>query len=228
MLEFDLRLRRGEFELCAAFASRARRIALFGPSGAGKTSLLLAIAGLYRQLEGRIALAGRPLFDSRAGIDLVPEARRLGVVFQDDRLFPHLSVRDNLRYPRRAHAGAGLGFDRAVELLDLGRLLTRRPRTLSGGEARRVAVARALLAQPEALLLDEPLTGLHREARAEVLERLVALQERLGLPTILVSHQVEEVDALADEVVHLHDGRVTGQSHIAAFRAGHRPDATGT
>jgi molybdate transport system ATP-binding protein len=219
MIEADIRWHTYDFELQAAFSSGARHLALFGPSGSGKTSVLLALAGLRRPDAGRIVFDGDVLFDAARGV-LVPAASRgLGVVFQDGRLFPHLRVRDNLLYARRGNASAGVSvpFDAAVELLGLSELLARWPATLSGGEARRVAIGRALLSNPRALLLDEPLVGLHREARSQVLAYLRRLREEIRLPTLLVSHQPDEVQALAEEVVLLDDGRVRQQLPIADF-----------
>ncbi|HOV57376.1 MAG TPA: ATP-binding cassette domain-containing protein [Rhodanobacteraceae bacterium] len=219
MLELALRLRRADFELELDWRAASRAVALFGPSGCGKTTTLLAIAGLRRPQSGRIVLDGRVLFDAAAGIDLPPAARRLGVVFQDSRLFPHLNVRDNLLFGRLARGGGAASFDAVVHLLSLGALLARRPRQLSGGEARRVALGRALLADPQALLLDEPLTGLHREARDELLRYLRALRAEVDLPLILVSHQPEEVAALAQQVLLLNDGRASAVLDLAAFRS---------
>lgn len=218
MIEIELALQRGEFSLELGLASPARALALFGHSGCGKTTTLLAIAGLLHPQRGRIALDGHVLHDTRAGIDLPPSRRALGVVFQDARLFPHLSVRDNLRYgaPRRSAPGT---FEDVVQLLALSSLLKRKPAQLSGGQARRVAIGRALLRQPHALLLDEPLANLHREARAEVLEHLGRLKREIALTTILVSHQSDEVAALADSVARIEDGRLAALEDIAAFRA---------
>ena len=218
MIELDLALRRGEFSLELALRSPARALALFGPSGCGKTSTLLAIAGLLRPRRGRIAIDGRALFDADADTDLPPAQRNLGVVFQDARLFPHLSVRDNLRYgmPR---AAAKAAFDDVVHLLELSAFLKRKPGQLSGGQIRRVAIGRALLRQPQALLLDEPLANLHREARAEVLEHLRGLKRGFALSTILVSHQPDEVTALADSVALIEDGRLAALQSAEAFRS---------
>jgi len=218
MIELDLALQRGEFSLELALASPARALALFGPSGCGKTSTLLAIAGLLRPRQGRIAINGRVLFDSRAGVDVATARRDLGVVFQDARLFPHLTVRDNLRYgmPRNATMQA---FDEVVQLLQLPALLKRRPGQLSGGQIRRVAIGRALLRQPHALLLDEPLSNLHREARVEVLDHLRGLKREFALTTVLVSHQPDEVIALADQVARIEDGRLVALEDVCAFRA---------
>lgn len=221
MLELAIGWRTRDFDLDVTIASSARHLALFGPSGSGKTSCLLAIAGLRRPDRGRIAIAGRVLFDAAAGIDVPAAARGLGVVFQDGRLFPHLRVRDNLAYGRRARPGDAdaIDVDAVVQLLGLSDLLARWPASLSGGEARRVAIGRALLARPRALLFDEPLVGLHREARAQVLEYLTRLNTELAIPTVLVSHQPEEVTALAQEVVLLDDGVATRQLPVAQFAA---------
>jgi len=216
MLELELELTLRDFDLAIAFRTGARSLALFGPSGCGKSTTLLALAGLRRPHAGRIVLDGRVLFDAAAHVDVAPATRRLGVVFQEGRLFPHLDVRANLAYGCHRD-GAGPNFDTVVELLGLGGLLRRATLSLSGGEARRVAVGRALLSNPVALLLDEPLVGLHREARAQVLAYLVQLQRELHLPTVLVSHQPDEVIALAEDVVRLDDGRVVEQIDAAGF-----------
>ncbi|HEX7370693.1 MAG TPA: ATP-binding cassette domain-containing protein [Rhodanobacteraceae bacterium] len=218
MIDLDFALQRGEFSLELAISSPARALALFGHSGCGKTSTLLSVAGLLHPDRGRIALDGRVLFDRAAGINLKPAQRDLGVVFQDARLFPHLSARDNLRYgmPRGTPSTA---FDDVVQLLELGALLKRRPGQLSGGQIRRVAIGRALLRQPKALLLDEPLANLHREARAEVLQHLHRLKHEFALTTILVSHQPDEVIALADSVARIEDGRLLALEGAQAFAA---------
>lgn len=218
MIELDIELHRGEFALCLKLASPARALALFGPSGCGKTSTLLAISGLLHPARGRIAIGGDTLFDGDTGIDLSPPRRHLGVVFQDARLFPHLSVRENLRYGMRRGA-ADAPYDEVVALLGLGALLKRRPGQLSGGEARRVAVGRALLRAPHALLLDEPLANLHREARSEVLDYLRRLKREFALTTILVTHQPDEVFALADSVARIEDGRLAALEDVATFKA---------
>lgn len=218
MIDLDFALQRGEFSLELGVASPARALALFGHSGCGKTSTLFAIAGLLRPQRGRIAIDDRVLFDAAAGIDLPVAHRNLGVVFQDARLFPHLSVRENLRYGMSRDAQPS-AFDDVVQLLALAALLKRRPGQLSGGQIRRVAIGRALLRQPHALLLDEPLANLHREARAEVLEHLRRLKHELALTTILVSHQTDEVIALADSVARIEDGRLAALEGIETFTA---------
>lgn len=219
MLEIALRHAFADVELDIAFRSAARTLALFGDSGAGKTSVLNAIAGLLAPREGRIAIDGDTLFDRAAGVDVAVAARRIGYVFQDGRLFPHLNVRHNLAYGMPARDGNAVDFDAIVDLLGLAALLERRPHTLSGGERQRVAVGRALLSNPRALLLDEPLTGLHAQARSQVLEHLGRLKRELRVLTVLVTHHADEVAALADEVVHLDAGRVSAQMPIASFIA---------
>lgn len=218
MIEVRLRHAFADLELDLAFRSEARTLALFGNSGAGKTSVLNAIAGLLAPQSGYIALDGDLLLDSARGVRVPTSARRIGYVFQDGRLFPHLTVRRNLLYG--AHpCGPGIDFATIVDLLELGPLLERRPRNLSGGERQRVAIGRALLSRPRALLLDEPLTGLHADARSQVLDYLRRLKRELCVLTLLVTHHADEVGALADEVVRLGAGRILDQVPIAQFSA---------
>lgn len=220
MIELSLRHTFADLDIDLAFQSDARTLALFGPSGAGKTSVLNAIAGLLAPQSGRIVIDGELLLDSARGVCVPICARRLGYVFQDGRLFAHLSVRRNLLYGARAHAAErSIDFSMLVDLLELGPLLERRPHTLSGGERQRVAVGRALLANPRALLLDEPLTGLHAEARLQVLDYLRKLKRELRVFTVLVTHHADEVGALADEVIRLDAGIIIGQMPIVKFIA---------
>ncbi|HEY3814473.1 MAG TPA: molybdenum ABC transporter ATP-binding protein [Caulobacteraceae bacterium] len=199
-LDVDIDARRGGFTLDAAFQSNARALAFFGRSGAGKSTLADVVAGLLKPKRGRIVLDGETLFEQ--GKRFVPAwKRRIGVVFQDPRLFPHLSVRENLRF---GNAEAELG--EIAALLGIDTLLDRRPRTLSGGEARRVAIGRALVAKPRLLILDEPLAGLDGARRAELLPYLERLKAEGGPPLIYVSHMVDEVTRLADEIVLLGHG----------------------
>ena len=200
----------GDFRLEAGFSSGAGLTAVFGPSGAGKTTIVNAIAGLVKPESGQIILNGKTLFDSALGIDLPPHRRRIGYVFQDGRLFPHLSVAGNIRFGTRFAPG---GHDPAreaevVDLLGLGGLMSRRPGGLSGGEKQRVALARALLSQPELLLMDEPLAALDGPRKDEILPYLEALRDSAALPIIYVSHSVAEVARLADHLVLLQRGRV--------------------
>lgn len=193
----------GPFTLSVDASARARVTAVFGASGAGKTSLLEIVAGLRRPGGGRVLLNGRVLDDAAAGVHVPPRLRRIGYVPQDDTLFPHLSVAANLGYARAAPRSA---LDRVAEVLELGPLLARRPAGLSGGERRRVALGRALLASPELLLLDEPLTGLDAPLKERVLAHLRRVREEFGVPTLYVSHAPDEVFALADEVLVLEHG----------------------
>lgn len=201
--EVDVRATVGGMAVARRFATGAGITLLFGPSGVGKTSLLNMVAGLLRPDAGRIAVAGRALYDSAAGLDLPPEARGAGYVFQDNRLFPHRRVRANLRYGEARARRALIGFDEAVALLGLGGLLDRWPATLSGGEARRVAIGRALLSGPDFLLMDEPLSFLDAPRRAEITAMILRIRERLTLPILYVTHDADEAARLADHRVDL-------------------------
>ena len=205
------------FSLEAAFAAPTPGvIALFGPSGSGKTTLVNLIAGLLIPDSGEIRLGDDVLIDTRAAVALPVERRRIGYVFQDARLFPHLNVAANLRYGQKRARGAALviGFEEVLALLGLERLLARRPHELSGGERQRVALGRALLSQPRLLLLDEPLASIDVARREEVLPYLEALRERLAIPMVYVSHQFEEVLRLATYLVLLEGGRVLAQGSV--------------
>ena len=212
-LLIDVTVPRGALAVTARLEVPPQGItALIGRSGAGKSTVLQAAAGLLRPRAGRIVLDGRVLFDA-AGTDLPPERRGLGLVFQDGRLFPHRSVRANLLFgAARAPADApGPGLDEVVDLLGLAPLLARRPHELSGGERQRVALGRALLCRPRALLMDEPLASLDPPRRQELLGYLAALPQRLNLPILYVTHQMDEVMRLADRVVLMAAGAVAAQ-----------------
>lgn len=185
------------------FSAPAGLTALFGPSGAGKSSVLDAVAGLLRPIEGRIVVAGEVLFDSTAGIDLAPERRACGYIFQDNRLFPHRRVRDNLLYGWRLAPPARrwMNLDEAAGFLGIGHLLGRMPATLSGGEAQRVAIGRALLSGPRFLLMDEPLSSLDAARREEIMIVIERVRDELALPVLYVSHDRAEVDRLAGQVI---------------------------
>lgn len=206
-MSFDIRIERrlGEARIVLDLASDGRVTALFGPSGAGKTSVLNMVAGLLRPDKGRIVVDGVTLFDSVAGIDLPPERRRLGYVFQDGRLFPHKRVRDNLLYGwHLAEAGKRwMTLDEAVAFLGIGPLLDRWPRTLSGGEAQRVAIGRALLAGPRFLLMDEPLSSLDAARREDIMQVIERIRDELRLPILYVSHDRAEVERLATTIARL-------------------------
>ena len=182
---------------------------LWGASGSGKTTLLQCLAGLLRPDAGRIACREAVWFDAERGVCLAPERRRLGYVFQDVRLFPHLSVRSNMLFGRRFRGPSRVSFEDVVALLGLGRLLHRTPSDLSGGGKQRVAVGRALLACPELLLMDEPLTGLDRGKREEIMAYVKAIPERFGVPILYVTHSDAERRFLADRVLNIEDGKLT-------------------
>jgi molybdate transport system ATP-binding protein len=201
----DIRVRRGQRILDVAFTSRAGLTALFGPSGAGKTTVLDAIAGLIRPERGRISVGGAALFDSTAKMDLPPERRAVGYVFQESRLFPHRRVRDNLLFGWRLAPPERRTFalDDVVAFLGIAHLLDRMPRTLSGGEAQRVALGRALLSGPSFLLMDEPLSSLDAPRREEIMAVIERIRDELRLPILYVSHDRGEVERLAGEVIAL-------------------------
>ena len=219
MISFALRHRFAGSSLDIAFDAPAGATTLFGPSGAGKSSVVAAIAGLFRPDHARITVAGETLTDTARGLHVPVERRRLGLVFQDARLFPHMRVRDNLRYGlRRAPPGA-IAFDDIVDLLGIAALLDRRPHTLSGGERQRVAIGRALLAQPRLLLMDEPLASLDAARKAEILPYLARLKHALALPIVYVTHALDEVLFLADTLVLLQDGQVRAAGPLAELTA---------
>jgi len=210
MLAVDVEKKLGSVQIAVRFATTGSATALFGPSGAGKTSVVNMIAGLLKPDRGRIALGDTVLFDSAARIDVPAHRRRIGYVFQEGRLFPHMTVAQNLDYGRRM---SGLPADdtereRIVALLNIGGLLTRRPGHLSGGERQRVAFGRALLMKPRLLLLDEPLASLDRARKLEILPYLARLRDESQVPMIYVSHQAGEIQRLCSQVVRIEDGRV--------------------
>lgn len=212
-LGFDLRLQRDGFELRAAAELDAGITALLGASGAGKSSLLAALAGTLPDARGRIVLAGRSLLDSAAGVLVPAEQRRVGMVYQDLRLFPHKSVYDNLVYGQAA-ARRAMDFSRMVEVLGLQDLLTRRPRQLSGGEQQRVALGRALCSGPDLLLMDEPLAALDGRRRREILAYLRWVHEEWGIPILYVSHALNEVLELTEHALLLDGGALVAQGEV--------------
>jgi molybdate transport system ATP-binding protein len=235
MLSVAAAKQRGAFRLDVRFELPTPGVvALFGPSGCGKTTAVNLIAGLLRPDRGRVALDDSVLFDSERGVDVPVEKRGIGYVFQDARLFPHLSVAGNLKFAERRAARAGsIGFDRVAGMLELQPLMARRVHQLSGGEKQRVAIGRALLSQPRLLLLDEPLASLDRERREEVLPYLETLRDQLALPMVYVSHQFDEVLRLATHIVLMQSGTVAAQGGIGAMSLDRRlramigPDAVG-
>jgi molybdate transport system ATP-binding protein len=219
MIAVDVSHQLGDFALDAAFESSGRLTALFGPSGSGKTTLVNLIAGLIRPERARIAVDGRVLADTEARTLLPASRRRIGYIFQDARLFPHLTVKQNLSYGRffapRAERYAEM--DAVVDLLGIGHVLGRRPALLSGGEKQRVAIGRALLASPRLILMDEPLASLDEARKAEILPYIERLRDEAGIPIVYVSHSVAEVSRLATDVVAMRDGRVTAYGPTAAI-----------
>ncbi|OYU91069.1 MAG: molybdenum ABC transporter ATP-binding protein [Bradyrhizobiaceae bacterium PARB1] len=210
MLRVEVFKQLGNFSLDVAFTSEGRVTGLFGSSGAGKTSLVSMIAGLVTPDRGLIAIDKAALYDRSKRIDLPAYRRRIGYVFQDARLFPHLSVAQNLDYGRRMNFLARDTADekRITDMLDIGHLLTRRPGGLSGGERQRVALGRALLAKPRLLLLDEPMGALDEARKAEIMPYLIRLRDEGDVPMVLVSHDADEMRQLATNVVLLKGGRV--------------------
>ncbi len=219
-IEVDVSARLGAFALEAKFESEALTTALFGRSGSGKTSVLNAIAGLLRPERGRIVVGDVVFFDS-SGTSVPVQERRVGYVFQDGMLLPHLTVRQNLVYGRffTPAAERHADFDRIVALLDLGRLLARRPRDLSGGEKQRVAIGRALLASPRLLLMDEPLASLDAARKTEILHYVERLRDEMKIPIVYVSHAIEEVVRLADTMIVISDGKVVASGTVTGLAA---------
>jgi len=210
MIDLDIAVNAGSFNLEARFANEGGVTAIFGPSGSGKTTLINAIAGLITPRAGTIRLNGEVLFDSTRAIDVPPHKRRIGYVFQDARLFPHLNVRRNLDFGRRMN---GLDFDAGAfahlaDMLDIAHLLDRAPARLSGGERQRIALGRALMAQPRLLLLDEPLASLDAGRKADILPYLIRLRDEFAIAMIYVSHDRDEARRIATDVVRLDNGRI--------------------
>ena len=216
MLVVEVEKKLGDFTVNALFASEGGATVLFGPSGAGKTSIINMIAGLMKPDRGRILLDDLVLFDKDAGIDLPVWQRRIGTVFQEGRLFPHMSIKSNLDYGRwmGGHPADPQAFAHAIELLDIGHLLDRRPGKLSGGERQRVAFGRALLMKPRLLLLDEPLASLDAGRKDDILPYLEKLRDKAKVPMIYVSHDAAEVKRIATRVVRVEGGKVAATGGV--------------
>ena len=224
MLSVDVEKTLGDFFIAARFDAAGSITALFGPSGAGKTTLVNMIAGLVTPDRGRILLGDAVLFDATAKIDVPVHQRRIGYVFQEGRLFPHMTVARNLDYGRRMNGLAAdpAEADRVIDMLDIRPLLARRPGKLSGGERQRIAVGRALLMRPRLLLLDEPLASLDARRKAEILPYLERLRDEAQVPMVYVSHNAAEVRRIASSVVWLDGGQVTavrGAEFLDTMRA---------
>lgn len=221
MLRVDVAQRLGDFTLDVAFFGPADGVTvLFGPSGAGKSATLAIIAGLARPQRGVVALGDIVLTDVAAGLVIRPERRRVAIVHQDSRLFPHMPVKANLRYGlARASGERRIALDRVLSVLAIGHLLDRRVHDLSGGERQRVALGRALLSQPRLLLLDEPVSALDAARKEEVLAFIRELKQAFALPMVYVTHSEEEARLLADHVVHIEAGRVAAQGSAQSLPA---------
>ncbi len=214
MIDIDVQKTLGSFCLNAKVATDSGGvIALFGRSGSGKTTLVNMIAGLTRPDSGRIVIRGETLFDAEEQIDIPPERRRLGYVFQEDRLFPHMSVSGNLRYGAPPD-GPESHFDHIVELLGIRHLLDRRPTNLSGGEKQRVSIGRALLANPRLILMDEPLASLDTTRKDDILPFIEEMSSELEIPIIYVSHAMDEIVRLADTLVLMSDGKIAAVGSV--------------
>lgn len=217
MLDITVRRVQGVFKVDAAFVTHGTGItALFGRSGAGKTSVINMIAGLVRPDEGRIVVNGKAYFDSESGLNVPPEKRRFGYIFQDGRIFPHLSVKSNLTYGMKLvpRSERFVAFDQVVELLGIGHLLNRQPSKLSGGEKQRVAIGRSLLTSPHLMLMDEPLASLDNERKSEVLPFIATLPKEFSVPILYVSHSLDEIINLADYLVIVDSGRAIAAGQV--------------
>ena len=211
MIAFDLTIRKGDFTLAAKARATGPALAICGPSGAGKTSLLDALAGLDPAARGRIEVDGAVLQDDSAGVNLPAHRRRIGYVFQDARLFPHLGVAGNLRYgARHAPSGEAPALEFVADLLGLRALLARRTGDLSGGERQRVAIGRALMTAPRLLLLDEALAAQDAGRRGDILAHVATLRDALRRPIVFVSHRAEDVQAVATDLATIADGKLDG------------------
>ncbi|HVR51872.1 MAG TPA: ATP-binding cassette domain-containing protein [Pseudorhodoferax sp.] len=225
-IDVDLQLTvadgRRSFALSAAFASDAAFVALYGPSGSGKSLTLQAMAGLLRPTAGHVRVAGRTLFDRVAGIDLPPAARRIGYLFQDYALFPHLTVRQNIGFgltswrSRRLSTAQQQRIDELLQTFGLSAMADSRPRTLSGGQRQRVALARALACEPSLLLLDEPFAALNPMLRVDLRAELAAACRQAGIPALMITHDVEDALALADEAFVYAEGRIVRRVDLRA------------
>jgi molybdate transport system ATP-binding protein len=221
MIEIAVAHRFGAFSLDVEIAAHGRTLAICGASGAGKTTLLTIVAGLLRPNAGRIAIDGKVFLDTHHGVDLPARRRRIGYVFQEARLFPHLSVEQNLRYGQRFTPAARrlVDFDAVTALLGLAPLLARRPDNLSGGEKQRIAIGRALLVSPDLLLMDEPLASLDDARRFDILAYIEKMRDAFAIPIIFVSHRISEVERLASDIAVLEQGRLVEMRASASSAA---------
>ena len=213
-LSFDLELPRRDFLLRLSGSFETKTVGIFGRSGAGKTSFFQMLCGLLRPSEGRVVLNGRILTDSAKHIHLPPHKRRIGVVFQDKLLFPHLNIRENLLFGSRYSKKTDLSYDDVVELLALGNLLDSMPCSVSGGEQQRAAIGRALLSGPDLLLLDEPLSAVDADLKKTILPYIKRVRDELDIPMLVISHDLEDIQALTDRIYLIEEGRNTGYGSV--------------
>lgn len=216
MIELDLRHAQGDFNLNVKCRLNAPVVGLFGASGAGKSTLLSMIAGLVKPKSGQIILDGHYLFDSERAINTPMHQRRIGVVFQDSRLFPHLNIRDNLNYGFNLLPAKDkrISFTQVVDLLEIGHLLKQKPHQISGGEKQRVSLGRALLTSPRLLLLDEPLASLDVRLKHQILPFLRRVKDEINIPMVYVSHAIDEILYLTSQVVMIDKGELLAQGHF--------------
>ncbi len=225
----------GTFSLDTRITSdKGSTVALFGPSGCGKTTIINMLAGNLKPCSGRIRLNNQWIFHSELNIDLPPEKRRFGYVFQEGRLFPHLSVKANLNYGRKLLSPQlrRIDFDQVVEMLGIEHLLNRRPSKLSGGEKQRVAIGRSLLMSPLLLLMDEPLASLDNQCKSEILPFIATITRELSIPVVYVSHAMEEIKYLTDNIIHIARNKERSESsmetNLLGFNCGNRLCEAGT
>lgn len=217
MIDFDVTLQRGTFEVQVQAHCSGMSTGILGASGSGKTSLLLALAGVLPAKRMRLTIENEVIVDSEHGWMPPAHQRRVGIVFQDHRLFPHMSVAANLRYGVRKHESGGLSFDEVLQLLDIGDLVKRRPHACSGGQRQRVAIGRALLANPRLLLLDEPLSSLDPHLKRTILPYIARIRQEANIPLLMVSHDIAEIVTLTDEIILVANGKKLGQGTIPAL-----------
>jgi molybdate transport system ATP-binding protein len=216
MIEVKASLKRNHFDLDVDLRLGERVTALFGPSGAGKSTILSIIAGIVAPTHGRVVIEGECLFDSKQNINIPIYKRRIGLVFQDGKLFPHLTVEENLSYALNLTFTDSRQFTylQILELLELGRLLKQKPHQLSGGEKQRVAIGRALLSSPRLLMLDEPLASLDERLKKQILPFLKLVAEEISIPMIFISHSIEEVQQITSNIIYMQSGKIQIEENV--------------
>jgi molybdate transport system ATP-binding protein len=216
MIEVKASLKRIHFDLDVNLLLGERVTALFGPSGAGKSTILSIIAGIIAPNDGRVIIDGECLFDSKQGINVPIYKRRIGLVFQDGKLFPHMTVEDNLKYALDSTSTniQQFTYSQILDLVELGRLLKQKPHQLSGGEKQRVAIGRALLSSPRLLMLDEPLASLDERLKKQILPFLKLVAEEISIPMIYISHSIEEVQQITNNIIYMQSGKILNAENV--------------